>query len=121
MTFTDEERRVYKCPLTDRYHDPLAARRAMLARAGGAAKFNEAIKDSRSADPDVRDRGEAALVAAGRAALGLEPVDPRTGAGVPEAVVLEALTAFTRWLAGKGETVPAGPSGAPCTGCPTGH
>ena len=39
----------------------------------------------------------------------------------PDAVVLEALTAFTQWLAGKGGTARGGPSGAPCTDCQQGH
>lgn len=121
MIYSEQERQVYRCPVTGRYLDPLAARRSMFAAAKGRGGFNGAVADARSPDEGVRAAGEERLVAAGRAALGLPPIDPKTGEGVTDAVAMEALTAFTRWLSGKGGTARGGPSGAPCTDCPQGR
>lgn len=108
--------RIYQCPVTQQFYDPLAVRRA-LTLASRPAGFNAALQDSRSADEAKQADGEARVIAATRAALGLPAIDAKTGKGVPDQVVLDAITAFTRWLAGKGPRPADGSIGAPCTDC----
>lgn len=115
MIYTEKERAVYQCPVTGRFYDPLAVKRGLAVRGG----FNAAVAESQSPDEQTRAAGEEKLVAASRKAFGFAPVDPKTGEGVTDAVALEALTAFTRWLKGKGETALGGRNDAPCTACQT--
>ena len=116
--FSEKERQIYRDPGTLRFYDPLALKRALLRSARG--RFNEAIKTygSDASTADEKAQAEAMIVLAGREAFGLKPIDPQTGEGVVDAVVIDAVTAFTRWLKGKDETAQSGPNSVPCTGCP---
>lgn len=116
MTFTDQERLVYLCPVTGRHFDPLAVKRALVVATRN--RFNQACADSASKDPVVAADAESVIVAGGRAAFGLRPIDPQTGDGTVDADVIEAVRAFTRWLRGKGPTAQNSPTSAPCTDCP---
>ena len=114
--FTENERQIYTCPITGRKYDPLAVKRSLaIASRGG---FNAAVADSRSTDAVIRASGQERLVTYARSALSLLPINPETGVGWLDVVVLDAITAFTRWLAGKGGRVQSGPNSAPCTDCP---
>lgn len=104
--FSEQERQIYTCPFSGRKFDPLAVKRAIAKAAQG--KFNELVTAD---DTD-------GLIAVGRVAFGFAPVDPETGVGVLDATVYDALTAFTKWLAGKGQRAQSGPDSTPCTGCP---
>lgn len=97
--------KVYRCPVTGRFYDPLRVRRDLLSR-----DFNKLVAD--------RAANEGDLVTVGRAALGLSEIDAETGAGWTDAAVLDALTSFTEYLAGKDETAQNSPTSAPCTDCP---
>lgn len=110
-----EPEAIYQCPVTKRFYDPLAVKRALRKANGAILALARATADE---DEDARLAAEEKIAAAGRAAFGLAPVDATTGSGVPEALVLAAVTAFTRWLRGKGETAQSGPTSAPCTDCP---
>jgi hypothetical protein len=107
---------IYQCPATENFYDPAAVKRALLMN-----RFNEGAEQMNMLDPLKVAAGEALVVAAARKAFSLLPVDPKTGQGVPDATVLEAVRKFTAWLRGKGQAAVAGSSGAPCTGCPQDH
>ncbi len=116
MFFSEADRLIYKCPVTEKALDPLALKRAITVASKN--RFNAIVQEARSTDELVRATAEGQLVAVGRAAFGLAPIDPKSGAGVLDTVVLEAVTAFTRWLSKKGPTAQSGPDSAPCTACP---
>ena len=110
MTFSDAERSIYTCPVTGRKYDPLALKRAIVRASKG--DFNALVR----AVPD--DAAVEKLTAIARVAMGLNPIDVETGAGVLDADAYEALLAFTLWLKGKGPRAQSGPDSTPCTDCP---
>lgn len=116
MFFSEADRLIYKCPVTEKSLDPLAVKRAVTIASKN--RFNALTQDYRSEDPLVRAVAEEALVGVARAAFGLKPIDGKTGAGTPDADALEALTAFTKWLTKKGPRAQSTQEPAPCTTCP---
>jgi hypothetical protein len=114
VIYSEEERRIYTCPATGGQFDPLALRRVFRIR----SEYNKALTDMGSEDDAVAASAEGTVVSIGRQAFGLRPVNPNDGTGVTDAIVLEAVSAFTRWLKGKGQTAQSGPNSAPCSGCP---
>lgn len=112
--FTEDDRLVYRCPATKRYYDPLALRRGFLL----AREYNAAAQGMRSDDACVAAEAEGVVVAVGRKIFGLKPIDPITGEGVTDSLVVEAVTAYTGWLRGKSETAQSSGPSAPCTDCP---
>lgn len=110
------EQEIYKCPICDRYYDPLAVRRAVVLASAG--KYNEAVAGRKGDDPVASAEAEALLVRAARAAFSLPAVDPATGAGWTDSQALDALGAFTRWLKAKKGSGQTGRNSTPCTGCP---
>lgn len=105
--FTPEERQVYRCPYTNRAYDPLAVKTALGAATGG--RFSALCGEK-------TDAARSALVAATRKAMALPPIDPESGKGVLDAVVWQALCAFTAYLRGKGPRAKPMPQASPCTG-----
>lgn len=116
--FPEKERLIYQDPATERFFDPLAVKRSLVLAGRGQLNAHFATYGKADADPVAKARAEEAIVAAGRAAFGLPPIDPKTGEGVGDAKVIEAVTAFTRWLRGKDKAAQNGPNSAPCTACP---
>lgn len=114
--FSESDRQVYSCPVTGMRFDPLAVKRTIAA--ASRSRFNDLCADARSDDPAKREAAVGGIVAAGRAAFNLKPIDPKTGEGVLDAVVYDAVIAFTKWLKGKGEGAQGMPNSAPCSGCP---
>lgn len=110
------EKDIYQCPVSGRFHDPLAVKRAVVLASKG--RFNDAVAAWKGEDQVDRANAEAVLVTAARAGLGLPPVDPKTGQGVTDAQAIEALTAFTKWCRGKGQRAASTHDSRPCTGCP---
>lgn len=70
-------------------YDPLVVRRKLIKSGYDAA---------------VKARDFEKIVACGREAFGLEPIQP-DGKGVLEATVYDCVVAFTHYLAGKGSRV----------------
>lgn len=117
--FTEKDRQVYTCPVTGRKYDPLQVKRDLARAARGWEAYNRVVaENANKGDQVAQPAAEGQLVGFARAAFGLKPIDPKTGDGVLDAVVLEALTAFTRWLLGKSETAGGTRPAEPCTGCP---
>ena len=116
--FSEKERAVYTCPATSNCYDPLAVRRRLLI--AGQNRLNEhfLVYGDKNAEASKKALAEEAIVRAGRAAFDLKPIDPKTGEGIGDAKVIEAVTAFARWLRGKDSPVQSGPNSAPCTDCP---
>jgi hypothetical protein len=112
--FSEKDKLVYSDPATGQFFDPLAVKRRLLL--AGKGRINEAF--AAYADPEKRLVAEGVIVACGREAFGFAPIDPKTGNGVTDTKVIEAVTAFTRWLRGKGSPAQSGPNSAPCTDCP---
>jgi hypothetical protein len=105
---------IYQCPATQRYYDPLVVRRALRAADPAILAYRAAVTEQ---DEAAREAAEEKIVAVARRAFAVPPVDPKTGDGTPDAIVMRAVVAFTRWLSGKGGTAQSGPSSAPCTDC----
>lgn len=103
MSFPDLSK-AYSCPITGRYYDPLRCHRELLS------------------EPDLNvwiandDHGR--LVPHARKVFGLPEIDPATGFGWTESMVLAALGCFTEYLQGKDERAQNSSSSAPCTDCP---
>lgn len=116
MFFSDTDRAIYECPVTQQKLDPLAVKRHLIISTNN--RFNALVREMSAEDERVRVAAEGELARAGRAAFNLTPLDPRTGKGTLDAVVLEAVTAFTKWLTKKGSKAQSGPASAPCTDCP---
>lgn len=116
MFFSDADRAIYECPVTQQKLDPLAVKRHLILSTKN--RFNALVRELNADDDLVRIAAEGELARAGRVAFGLVPLDPRTGKGTLDAVVLEAVTAFTKWLTKKGSKAQSGPASAPCTDCP---
>jgi hypothetical protein len=113
--FSEAERQIYHCGVTNRAYDPLAVRRVLLVETRN--KFGALCADAKSADPVKAALAEQSLTAAARKAFGLPPVNAK-GEGVLDALVWDALIAFTVWLSGKGSAAQTKPDSAPCTDCP---
>lgn len=116
--FSEKDRLIYVCPATGGHFDPLAVKRRLLIAGKGVLNTHFLAWGDKTVDPAKKAVAEEAIVAAGRAAFGLAPIDQKTGAGIGDARVIEAVTAFTRWLRGKDSPVQSGPNSAPCTDCP---
>lgn len=82
------DRKIYQCPATGRYYDPLVLKRSLLAAAKG--QYNRAVAEY----PDEKARS--ILLTAGRVAF--ETEDPTS---VPDETVLDAVTAFSKYLTAK--------------------
>lgn len=111
MFFSEKDKQIYTCAVTGRLHDPLAVKRVLTAECRG--QFNALIGKSSAGD----EQAQGTLIAATRKALGLAPL-AQDGTGVLDAIVYEALIAFTRWLRGKEPRVQTPPNSAPSTGSP---
>lgn len=98
--------KVYQCPVTSRFYDPLRVQRDLFRLSAG--EVNDWI---RSGDRDN-------LITLARKVFGLPDIDPVTGRGVLDAEVIEVLDRYTEWLSGKVETVQISPTSVPCTDCP---
>lgn len=98
------------------FYDPLSVRRALISATRNG--LNALIDKYRNGDETERANAEGLLVSASRAAFGLPAVDPKTGQGITDSTALAVLTAYTKWLKGKGSTARITPTPAPCTGCP---
>lgn len=116
--FSEKERQIYRCPKTGAFHDPLMVKRRLLIYSKGGLNAAIATWNDEKADPVEKGKAEEVLVRAGRDAFGYPAIDAPTGKGIVDATVLEAVTDFTIWLRGKGETVQNTPTSAPCTDCP---
>lgn len=86
---------VYQCPVTGKYYDPFRTLASLHHYA--ADKLNELIRAS-EADPNAALQ----LATVGRRTFKLDPVDPATGYGVPDAAVLKVIEAFAEYVRGKG-------------------
>ena len=85
---------VYQCPVTKKFLDPFRVLAGLHHYA--ANKFNELVKDQSNPTTALK------LAVVGRKVMELEPVDPQTGAGFPDAVVLNAVEKFVEYVKGKG-------------------
>lgn len=108
--WSEEEKRVYVCPVTDRKYDPLALKRSLTIYSTG--RFNSILHDLRSADEVIAAKAMEDLVSIGRKTFSLLPLD------VLDYQVYEAITQFTHYLAKKGPRVQSGQKPAPCINCP---
>lgn len=100
MFYTDAEKQIYTSPTGTR-HDPLALQRKLVVASGG--NLNAALvswSDAKARETD-RAAAEEQLVAAARVAFGFKPFDAE--GGVVDAVVIETLEHFLRYLEGKGQ------------------
>lgn len=113
---------VYRCPVVGRFYDPFHVLASLHHYSAG--KVNELSRESEK-DPAAALR----LAQVGRRAFGLSEVDPATGEGTPDAVVLKAIEKFAEYARGKGSGAgswrtyasPSGdlpPSSAPTTCSP---
>lgn len=82
------------------FHDPLAVRRKLYL--GSGKQFNKWLEDQRSGDTATAMLAHEKIIPLVREAFGLPPIDHLTGYGVADEQVLLVLTAFLRWLEGKG-------------------
>lgn len=116
--FTEKDRLIYQCPVFHTYHDPLTVKRALAIAGKGAFNRSAVVYGIKSAEEAERAVAEGVLVACGRAAFGLKPIDPVSGSGVSDAQVIDAVGHFTGWLSGKDEPAQTLRTSAPCTDCP---
>lgn len=102
LAFSDEQRRIYKCPVTAHCHDPLALRRAFIL----SKDYNSAAEGVRAHAEGTESHAQAEekLVAIGRSIFAMPAINPDTGEGWTDTEVIGAVSAFTRWLKGKVET-----------------
>lgn len=98
MFYTDAEKQIYLSP-ADTRHDPLALQRKLVVASGG--NLNATLETW--ADPKAREveraSAEEKLVTAARTAFGFKPFD--ADGGVTDAIVLDTLDHFLRYLQGK--------------------
>lgn len=111
MNFSEAERRIYRCPHTNRDYDPLAVKRQLTIHTAG--KFGAYCRDSAGEDPVLAARAQEALTQAARKAFGLKPSPEPL-----DAVVWDTLIDFTRWLSGKGPRAQTTPNSVPSTASP---
>ena len=90
---------VYQCPVTKKFLDPFRVYTTLQHQAGGGAKFNELRRNT--ADPASLMQ----LADVGRKAFNEPPVDPKTGKGTPDVVILAAVEKFVEYVLGKGSGV----------------
>ena len=114
--WTEAEKAIYTCPITQRKYDPLAVRRALVLASKNT--FNAVVSRVRSQDAIEHETAMGELIAIGRKALDLPAVDVNTGAGWLDSQVYDAILAFTGFLRKKGLRAQSTPSTAPCTDCP---
>jgi hypothetical protein len=110
MLFTEEERKIYHCPFTDRDYDPLTVRRALTVETKNA--FGRLCDEARDSDPVKAALAQQALTTAARKAFGWEPLK------VMDVTVWEALIAFTVYLRGKGTRAASTPETSPSSDGP---
>lgn len=90
---------IYMCPVFEDYHDPLAARRALVL--GSDGQFNAWLSEQRSPDAVTAMRAHEKIIPLVRAVFKLPAVDRATGAGVADQQALDVLNHFLSWLEGK--------------------
>jgi hypothetical protein len=86
---------VYRCPVTEKFLDPFRVYAGLQSHAGSGKRFNELVRSQ--SDPKALME----LADVGRKAFGLDPVDAKTGRGVPDVVVLAAVEKFVEYVRGK--------------------
>lgn len=82
------------------FHDPLQVRRTLYLGSGG--QFNTWLEEQRNGDTEAAMRAHEKLLPLVRAAFNLPPIDHLTGYGIADEQALQVLSAFLRWLEGKG-------------------
>lgn len=97
-----------------RYADPDGTHRAITRELGG--KVAETYADAKSEDDGTAFPAIERLLAAGRVAFGLHPIDPTTGQGYAEREVFDVLDQFGKWVQAEKKTPDARPTSAPPTG-----
>lgn len=114
---------VYRCPVTLKFLDPFRVYTGLQFYAGGGKKFNELVRQQ--TDP----KSLMQLADVGRKAMGLDPVDPATGKGVPDVTVIAAVEKFVEYVRGKvsgaaswrdwlpSQVSPPDLTTKPCSGC----
>ena len=110
MLFSEQERQIYRCPHTNRDYDPLAVRRGLTIHSKGA--FGRLCEEARSPDPVKQAVAQGALIDTARKSFDWKPLD------VLDAVVWEALIAFTVYLRGKEKRAQTPPDSVPSTDSP---
>ena len=108
--WSEEEKKIYVCPITDGRYDPLQLRRAITIHSSG--RFNAILHDLRSSDEVIAAKAMESLVDIGRKAFALKVLDTLDHA------VYDAITAFTHYLSKKGQRVQSGQKPVPCINCP---
>jgi hypothetical protein len=87
---------IYRDPVTDRYYDPYRVLAALYHYSGN--KLNEMVRAANESPA-----GSLKLAEVGRRAFGLPAIDPATGEGTPDAVVLAVVEKFSEYVRGKGQ------------------
>lgn len=100
LSLFSRNRFAYRCPVTRTYHDPLHVRRALYL--GSSGEFNEWLVAQRDKDVAVAFTTHEKLLPVVREAFGFAPLDTNTGRGVTDEEVIRAMSAYLRWLEGKG-------------------
>lgn len=98
--FSEDDRRVfgYEHPqLGPQFADPLRAYRTLVANSGGRLDEWLDFYERPTENPPMASQAADVLYGAAVAAFRLEPFDPATGKGTPEACALKLIDTFFAW------------------------
>lgn len=94
MEASSNQWEVYRDAVAGKYYDPFRLLASLHHYANG--KLNDLTRDQANPASQLQ------LASVGRKAFGLSPVDPTTGEGTPDAVVLLMVEKFAEYARGKG-------------------